>query len=421
MMPKILLTLSCGFLILGCADETRLSALRPARLDELRRDRAIRGLDSKNWLIRRRAIQELARGADTDSKIRAVLMKELFALKRDPATRDIVEALARGGARVIPEIIREFSKHKANPEKVMLTLCVIGAAGEGRKDAIPFLAKQLKVYESDPDTQGQCRILLANLGFQDERNMEIISANIAGRTEQGKAMVGTLGWVAPGNWITDDIVRQLVKWLDKPDHDSDLAASALAMMGEKGKGGIPALKHLIETAEKDESLSSYRIGYGVALARIDKKQRHKALRRVMEYAGSDEAGSRTDTFAMLQAAKMMDPDMIQEVTNLLHEKDVQVAGGAVQMLWAIGLPAEKATPRLMKILTSSNNEDLREEAATALGAMAPPSVVPRLTEALAKQKSWSVREELKDAVETILLGEHDNPPAKAKTTAPAEQ
>ena len=80
----------------------------------------------------------------------------------------------------------------------------------------------------------------------------------------------------------------------------------------------------------------------------------------------------------------------------------------INMLAGLGFRAREAVPRLMKLLRTTRDDDLKEAIAEALGQMADESDIPELEEEMNKLdgEDWlsrDVSETIKDAISVIRL------------------
>lgn len=400
MSTKIFIFALCFLFIIGCGQNE----------DSERTDRILMtAIESTDWPVQRRAIQELQGTLDHNPLSRKALIRYLFSSDVDPTwdLLEITKVLARAEQPPVSELMNAFRSGNSSYENLEKLLVVLGRMGPNAKPAVPFLLEQFDKHREDPEIEGSIRVVLANIGYESNENLATILSDIRNRTDTGKAEVRMMALVGAEEWVNDEIIEELVKWLDLQDESEEpaFAAIALGSLGQRAKPAAANLKKLVEFVWQDEYYCTYRIIYGLSLAKIDPPKSGEALRGVLKYMGSEYFGNHTDFAAMAMVDSLIDTHIIKEIVKALDHRDPAVVGGATWMLLGIGLDAREYTPKVLKILKENPDEDLREVSARALGYMADPHDIPTLEAILKKEQSEFVRDEITDTIRIIRLEE----------------
>jgi hypothetical protein len=320
----------------------------------------------------------------------------------DPYVLDFVKALSRSDAAQVESFVAVYKEGKPAQDRLERLLYLIGFMGPKAESAAPFLMEQLRTYESDPETSSAIMVVLANVNPAQSDIVGTVRRQIAARSENAYPAIWTLSIIGPGEWVDQRVASDLVKWLEEPRNDADVAAaSVLGRLREKGKLGLVRLKGLLAAAEQDKRPRTCRIGYGMALAKIDSNERQLFLRRVFKYAGGPEGRNHTD-WAMLRCSVFaLEPDMVDAVVQLIGDKDPDVVLGAASMVFYIGMEARGAGPALMSVLESRSEDTVKARAAQALAVVGDQSYVPRIQQLLGKESDSTVKENLTVAIRVL--------------------
>jgi hypothetical protein len=390
-----------------------------------RYNKLVRGIKSKDWGLRLRAIQELGQLSKRSVSAQDILIQELFTEDFAPELFDIrffevVKALAQTNASTVKRLISAYEKRKSPPEKLERLLIVFGRMGPKAKPAVPFLLEQLQKNTGEPDVEGSIRVTLANVGYQSDEMVATILSDLRSTAERATAQMLMMSLSGENKWVNNQVVAELVKWVDGQrnlgewlqDHgmESSFAALALATCGEKGSPGAAPVAKATRYVWEEENYSTLRIIYGISLLKLNPSNLKEALTNVLRYMGSKDFGNHTDFSALAYVRFLMRPDIIEATGAALSQKDRNVVRGAMWMLFSTGLDGRQYAPAVAKILREDPDEDSRELAARALAYMADPGDIPAFQTMLEKEQSEFVRDEIIETIRILRLEEKREEP-----------
>jgi HEAT repeat protein len=394
-------------LIVGCGQKKDVSE---------RRTKLLKAIESKDWDVRVRAIQELSRVADQDEAVQELMVELLFSDEVDPDLDGEFYMLLRVSAQTsaprLRTLINKYESGKLGTGNLKKLLLILGRIGPKGRSAVPFLLRQLQKEANNPDAVGIVRIVLANVGYESQDNLAKILSDIRNRTESGKSAVHTIARVGAGGWVNDELIAQLVErlvqgetgeWLSAHGDESAYAALALASLGQKAAGAVTDLEELLQYVWEQEHYATYRILYGFSLMKVQAAQSDKVLSDVLRYMGSEDFGNHTDYVALDMVRPLVTHELVSQIRGALNHDNPEIVRGAIGMLWIIGLDGQQYAQDLLKILRENPDKDLREAAAEALGRIASMADVPALRGIFAKEKSRFVRNEIAKAIRIMRL------------------
>jgi hypothetical protein len=323
----------------------------------------------------------------------------------------VARILSRAGPSCTERIIARYETSSKGTGDFERLLRVLGYMGYKANSAVPFLLKQLDETKDAPESLGAIRVVLANVGYESKGNTDMIISEISKGSKQGNAAVTTMAGSGAA-WANEQIIKALVdqlledkvsEWQYDNSGKSGFAALALASTGSKGEIAQGPLDRLFTQVQKDEDLGTLLMVYGLSLAKVSSSNSDKPLRKVLKYMGSEDFGNHTDWHMLRFARYLITPDIIEQIGEMLKDKNRKVVCGAVRMLGFIGFEGHRYAPSLLNILERNKDEELRESAAEALGYVAEPNFITALRAVLEKEKSEFVREEIAKAIRIIRL------------------
>jgi hypothetical protein len=142
------------------------------------------------------------------------------------------------------------------------------------------------------------------------------------------------------------------------------------LLGERGRPARDALKRQVALIDDDPDIGGYAVLYGIALARVDSRERAAALRHVLKLAGSEAGASRLVAAALRDTADFIEPDFLADVVGMLDDNDDEVVVGALRLLSCVGLSAGVAAPGVARLNAASSSDAVRSQAAETLARIA---------------------------------------------------
>lgn len=390
-----------------------------------RLDKLAKALRSNNTRLRLRATNELGQMTSYDKAAQKILVDYLFdAQKSIEWAFGEVKALSRSDPGIVGQIIDACGDPNSTISKRNLrkALFVLGSLGLKAQEAKGFLLKQLDRQNADPEMEGAIRVVLANVGYRSDENLRTILADIKNRTTRGNAEVAQMGRCGAGPWITDEIIAELVKWLDIQDPDDEIAyiqksgetywhvSLALASIGPRAKAATDKLqkhlKYMQSLTERGLYPCTVQILYNICLAKVDPSQFDKAIKTVIRWMRpNNDYWDHTSSYTVYVATYLFDARVIKLAGECLYDTDPEIVGGALWMLWRMGLDAKQFAPDVLKILTNNPEKDLRELAARVLKSLLTPEDIPALEQVMESEKSESVRTKIAETVRILDLEE----------------
>jgi hypothetical protein len=354
-------------------------------------------MKSKDTDIARRAVQELGGLVTTSQSARKALIHALADPSLDYYHMDVVNVFASLEGARIAEMLAGLG-FAPDPDAVMV---LAGLALPRTQAAADFLLEQLE-KEKGSRREVAIRALLANLGHDGE-NIRVLRSEFAKRSDGAILAAHVVGLVGAGDWVDEEFIDGLLNWLAPEIPDADACADAslmLARVGPRAKAAVAPLKRLLSKRDEDTYLGTMRIIWGFSLARIDPTNRKQYLKRGLK----GFTGNHTDWHGLADVTFNLAPDMLAAVVSLLEDEDPEVVRGAAEALYASGLRAEAAVPRLVRILeqrTDEQWEDVRKSAAWALRLVGQASCLPKMEVLLRKEEAWRVRDSLESTIKVL--------------------
>jgi len=379
-------------------------------------------VESNDWLVRVRAIQELGEIVEHNAPAQELLIEQLLTdgPAADADCFDVVRVLSRMEPTAIEQIINAYESHKSTEEKLKRLeklkklLYVLGRMGAKAKPAIPFLSKELEQNQADPVIEGCIRVVLANVGWDSSENFGVIHADIQNRTERGEAEIWMMSLSGPQKWVSDGLAKELPGWFNQ-SFTARNDEPVLAMVLSSSLGIIDAdtqnrLAAFLKKECEKEGCDEYCMWFGFSLAKSNPIKARNALRPALRCVAYAMPG---DSFWFLNVMVGdiligSDQRMMKELIGMLDSRDPKVVTGVLWVLLAIGYDAREYAPDVLKILKTNPDEDLREVAAQTLAFLAEPRDIPELESIIKKEESEFVRDEIVKAIRIIRLEEQEN-------------
>jgi len=376
--------------------------------DARRRDQLVRTFKKaegdawlRTWF---RALDELALEADFDvalwKTVEAKLARHLERYAKDDWAVQLpplwLVALTSPGKAVVPTILGRLRADSTSPTEAHLLLLILGRMGPAAKGAMPFLRKQLADPKTPRARKAQIRVVLANLGDGSKDTAAAILADLKKR-ETSYDVLQTMASIGPRNWVTEGMIRAMAKeaTLD--------AALVLGLLGERAGSVAKKLDDLQRSTVKDGLPDQFI--YGLALARIDRKNQDTALRRLFPKDFTCHPLGLLALFNNHPPEMLVDAEISKHLGKLVGDKDRTVSGGALMLLEQTGLSARGAAPAVLAFLRSDADVTRRGQAARALARIADYSLLPELKAVAEKEASVEVCERLEATIKLIELVE----------------
>jgi hypothetical protein len=210
---------------------------------------------------------------------------------------DAAMALARVGPDVLPDVLAELKKWDGEDESGWSPLLCIGRIGPDAVIATPHLLERLAAEETSKDMKSIIRVVLANVGYESEENLDAILTSIKGPGHDERTVL-TMALTGSREWVTPEMILALAKRMETGGTDP-MAALALGVLKERAAPAIPALERSLKASLNARDYTSAHMLYGFALAQVAPERRREALRSVFAKLGPKGIQGRTDMFAFL--------------------------------------------------------------------------------------------------------------------------
>lgn len=356
------------------------SSTAPAKISESRLQQLQQALRSKDWRIRRRAVQELQPLVNTNPSVLKAILDLLYRPEGDPTLDLALVALGTAKGDAAGTIVRAY--REGSPEKRRELRGVLARMGKEAQGATSILRQELSDQRSDPATRAQILTVLACIGQASKEEMariaDIVSANETGTNEVLAVMMCS----GRNEWVDEKLKKALIQALKSSDENSFLAPDALPTLGQKVDREVrDALAKAFDAAVKEfrknpdeasQRLIDVRlIDVGLAIARVDQARRKATLRRVMKI-------SRGQWHPRLCAnywtcGTETDESFIRDVLSFLDARDEEVLADAVKLAGAFGPRVRHVRPKLLRLAERSKSDEVREAAIEALGLIGDSS------------------------------------------------
>ena len=379
-------------------------------------------VESNDWPVRLRAIQELGEIVENNAPAQELLIEQLLTdgPSADADCSDVVKVLSRMEPTAIEQIVNAYESHKSSKqklkrlEKLKKILYVLGRMGAKAKPAIPFLLKELEQNQADPVIEGCIRVVLANVGWDSNENFDVIHADIQNRTKRGEAEIWMMSMAGPQKWVSDDLAKELLGWSNRSfterRDEPILAIILLSALGKIDTDMQNRLAAFLKTECEKEECDEVCMWFGFSLAKSNPMKAQDALRPALRCVAFAMPG---DAFRAMNVSVGdilvgSDQRMMKELIGMLNSSDAEVVTGVLWVLLAIGYDAREYAPDVLKILKTNPDEEVREVAAQTLAFLAEPRDIPELESIIKKEESEFVRDEIVKAIRIIRLEEEEN-------------
>jgi HEAT repeat protein len=397
--------LLAGWVVAAVGDGTPVTS---AGAKEQERVLAEKHLTNEQSGLRFRAAFRLGLLAENDPKAAEVLLKEIF---RESGGRNIfwemhlLGALSRSTCLAPSEVVAAFQgSERQSTRDLELLLALLGHMGPRGKEAVPFLLEQIAAKKGDQRLQGEIRAVILNVGGATDGDPAAIASEIAAQSEIGMGAVHMMGLVTCSDWVTDEIVGELIKWLsyegiaDHPGNAIIDAVLALGLTGDKASVAVPQLKRQMELAARDDR-GSYYIACGLSLAQIDTKNRAKYLREVLAFCAED--WDRTHILLFQWHGLNVHEYMISTIAEFLSAPDEGTVGQTLYIMQFLGPAVHQVVPEVMRLLGSAQSEEVCSHALGLLSLVAGESAVHDLKELRRRTQSDATRKEVNRCIAKI--------------------
>ncbi len=288
---------------------------------------------------------------------------------------------------------------------------IIAALGTKARCAIPFLTKKLEQYKEGSEKEGMIRVALANVGYESKENISTILADLKKHNERSDGEIKIMLFTGLQEWVNNDIISEFLERINiaedvfdrndtnsfkyniRKSEDAIDAAFILVSYNKKIDSLMPQLKELSRYSEKDVSNNTITITIMLkfAIFKLDRGKNKAISDDFVRILGSRYFGNHTDYYALVNyICPALEPNMCKKIGAYLDSNDPELQGGAIRLLGVFGLYMREYTPKVLKILKESSNEELRLIAVENLRLMGDSSCVPILEDILKNETEYSI-------------------------------
>ena len=268
--------------------------------EEIRKKHLV-ALGSKDLRLYRRAVQRLSAQRNEKPEDWRPLLKVIVSPPSpafELAEMDAAPGLARVGPDVLPDVLAELKKWSGHDASGWGLLLCIGRMGPQAVKATPYLLDRLAAEETHQTTKAIIRVVLANVGYESQDNLDAILTSIRGPGSEGST-VSTMALTGSREWVTPAMVLALANRLET-SRDEYHVAVALGVLKERAAPATAALERSMATSLNARGYSSGYIACGFALAQVAPERRREVLRSVFAKLGPYGIQNHTDwTFIYL--------------------------------------------------------------------------------------------------------------------------
>jgi len=380
-----------------------------AEVGSKRNQLLLKAIQSKDYDLRCRAIDELSGCIETEPNAQRILVERLFSKKDDLEQVVIIETLSTGDTNTVNLLMKQMKGYSNSPEKFEKGLFVLGRMGKRAETAQKFLLDAFKQFDKDTQTQGAIRTVLANIGYNVKDATMLISKDIANRNELAFGEIQMLSLIKADSWVTENIVNQMVAWLsENPEMpQSDMLAVGLGAIGGKAKNAGSVLTKLARSSCSEQDVQPRSIWLTFALLRVDPNSNPDLTKCALKCLARNSPGY-TPIVTKYWVSDILigtDPNILKKLLPMLQDKDAGVVSGALRMFEALGTKAQPYSQHIFKTLREYPKEEIRSLAAETLSFVAAPDQIAQLEDALKSEKDESVQDELRKSIRIVSLEE----------------
>ena len=366
----------------------------------------IDALKSRSPYLRQVALQSLAQ--DHPPAATAPAVPAIIACLRDNSTQsdavDAIKAIGPAASEAVPHLISILER-----SAVWIDQCsaadALGAIGPAAKAAIPALRQALE-HEERPVV----RDAVVALGLIDPTAPETIQALRRVATESGQVGLPVAFALAKAG---DDVPSRLDSLIRAAEGDDlgrcQWAANFLGHLGPIAASVGPRLGAVLEREESTfakgphefVTISKVRDSVAVALVKIGVALPPTVPHLIQLFNRGDEAIGQKALELVIAMGRVVVPDLCRGLTDLHWRVRYLSAHGLGELAEQTVMKAE-AVEALINALTSDTDEDVRWNAAEALGKFGPAATtaIPTLETAL-RDEAEKVRKEAATVLERL--------------------
>ncbi len=341
------------------AGELVASVLDPAKVERL--IQAIAG--AGDWFGSYRTMQEWAFRTELASNQWCSVLSRIPAVTPFGGYDVRIVELYRAGPRLRDGLIGALSESMASQWNEPLLLC-LGRFGPAAKAAIPVLTNRIEDRRLDLTTRAVLRVVLANVGWASASNLAQIEANLqAGPTNEiNRATIRALALVRAHDWVTEKMTRRVMTLNGLPGNDRAFTLLALACFGDRAPGGAQLMRECARRAREQIPYAPQLPLLLLARIKLERPQDGRLLRETLETIGA-AGDNHTDFLAYLTfTSVLVEDELIGKIAAQLQDRHAQVQLGALKLLWAMGLRANRAVPSILDLAKNSPDENVRQHA-----------------------------------------------------------
>lgn len=243
-----------------------------------------------------------------------------------------------------------------------LLLC-LGRFGPAAKAAIPVLTNRIEDLRLELSTRAVLRVVLANVGWTSTSNLAQIEANLQAdpTNEVNRATIRALALVRAHDWVTEKMAARLMELTNLPG-DTAFDVLALACFAEKAPGVVAFIRQLERRARDELQHAQERPFLMLARVRLEFPKDNSLLRDALEAVGA-AGDNHTDFLGYpILVSVLVEDDLTEKIAAELRDPNPHVQLGALKLLWAMGLRANRAVPSILDLAKNSPDENVRQHA-----------------------------------------------------------
>ena len=361
--------------------------------------RLFRALSSKDWLLRRRALQELSI-AIPSSRADFTHVLSLVGSMSDNEAYDLVDYLASFAGKDTPEYMDALRNSDGRLEVVLC--CALGKNQKVYGDLVPVIEK--KVTPERSNDAYAAHVALAQLDVERMRNVDILNQGLANQRDQTMILQSML-LAKMGGWAAESLAAPLRSILQGEGDGAVLAATLLASWKERGEFAANLVRRRESEAKTDGNQVAAYVAYAFCKARLSSFDTNWLTTEVVGLLGSKSVGFDhvIGSVCMLIGKRLLQDTDILKLEGFLESDQRDVVIGATRLCWGVGLPARQTEKQLLRLVETSPDSSVRGASAMALGQVGTEQMIPPLEKALAREEDEAIRATIKAALMTIRL------------------
>jgi hypothetical protein len=361
--------------------------------------RLVRALSSKDWLLRRRALQELTIAVPSRRPDFTNVLSLVNGLS-DNEAYDLVDYLARFADKDTP--VYEEALRNSNGRLAVVLCCALGTNQTVYGSLVPAI--QEKVTPEQSNAAFAARIALAQLDVERMRNLEILNEGLSKQPGQTVILQSML-LAKMGGWAAEPLASPLRNLLQGEGDAAVLAATLLATWKERGQFATDLLRRRESEAKTDGNQGAAYVAYAFSRARLSSRETNWLTTEVVGLLGLESVGfdHTVASVCLLIGKRLLEDADILKFEGFLKSDQRDVVVGATRLCWGVGLPARQTEKQLLRLVETSPDRTIRGASAMALGQVGTEQMIPPLEKALAREEDEAIRDTIKAALMTIRL------------------